>query len=42
MRLEVALMISAAVLIAGGSAMAHHSFAMFDQEHPIEIAGTVV
>jgi hypothetical protein len=24
-----------------GSAWAHHSFAMFDQEHPIEIAGTV-
>jgi len=22
--------------------MAHHSFAMFDQEHPMEIAGTVV
>jgi hypothetical protein len=24
-----------------GSAQAHHSFAMFDTEHPIEIAGTV-
>jgi Family of unknown function (DUF6152) len=43
MRLEVALMVSAAVLtVAGGAAMAHHSFAMFDQVHPIEIAGTVV
>jgi len=42
MRLEVTLMVSAAVLAAGGAAMAHHSFAMFDQEHPIEIAGTVV
>jgi hypothetical protein len=43
MRLEVALMVSAAVLAgAGGAATAHHSFAMFDQEHPIEIAGTVV
>ena len=43
MRLEVALMVSAAVLtVAGGGAMAHHSFAMFDQGHPMEIAGTVV
>jgi hypothetical protein len=24
-----------------GSAIAHHSFAMFDQEHPIDIVGTV-
>jgi len=43
MRLELALIISAAALAAaGGAAMAHHSFAMFDQEHPIELAGTVV
>jgi len=42
MRLEVAWIVSAAVLAAGGTAMAHHSFAMFDQEHPMEIAGTVV
>ncbi len=41
MRLEVALM-AAMLAGAGGAAMAHHSFAMFDQEHPIEIAGTVV
>jgi len=33
---------AAASAVAGGVAMAHHSFAMFDQEHPIEIAGTVV
>ncbi len=26
---------------ATGAAMAHHSFAMFDMEHPIEISGTV-
>jgi N-methylhydantoinase B/oxoprolinase/acetone carboxylase alpha subunit len=26
---------------ATGAASAHHSFAMFDMEHPIEIAGTV-
>jgi hypothetical protein len=43
MKLKLALMISAAALNAvGGAAMAHHSFAMFDQEHPIELAGTVV
>jgi hypothetical protein len=27
---------------ASGPAPAHHSFAMFDQEHPIEISGKVV
>jgi hypothetical protein len=42
MRLEVALIASAAALAAGGTAMAHHSFAMFDQANPIEIAGAVV
>jgi len=25
----------------GGAAMAHHSFAMFDQEHPIQLSGIV-
>jgi hypothetical protein len=25
----------------GGAALAHHSFAMFDADHPIEITGTV-
>jgi len=39
-RLKLALMVSAA--LAAGAAKAHHSFAMFDQEHPIEISGTVV
>jgi N-methylhydantoinase B/oxoprolinase/acetone carboxylase alpha subunit len=28
-------------LQATGAASAHHSFAMFDMEHPIEISGTV-
>jgi len=36
------IFIAAALIAASGAAMAHHSFAMFDQEHPIEIAGTVV
>jgi hypothetical protein len=41
MKLRLALMVSAAAL-AAGTATAHHSFAMFDLEHPIEITGTVV
>jgi len=36
MRLKVtALLAAAAALGLAGSAFAHHSFAMFDQEHPI-------
>lgn len=33
----------AAVVLAAvtGAASAHHSFAMFDQEHPVELTGTV-
>jgi hypothetical protein len=43
MRSELTSMfIAAALTTMGGAAMAHHSFAMFNQEHPIEIAGTVV
>jgi len=43
MRLDwTSIFAAAALTAAGGAAMAHHSFAMFDQEHPIEIAGTVV
>jgi len=40
MRLKILLAAAAAVGLAG-SAYAHHSFAMFDQEHPIELSGTV-
>jgi hypothetical protein len=42
MRLKMAVVVTLAGL-AGvtGMAAAHHSFAMFDQEHPIELAGTV-
>jgi hypothetical protein len=35
------LLVGAALLALGGTALAHHSFAMFDQEHPVELAGTV-
>ena len=36
-----ALLVGAAFVAAGSAASAHHSFAMFDALHPIEIAGTV-
>jgi hypothetical protein len=29
------------ITVTGGAAMAHHSFAMFDTAHPIEISGAV-
>src|SRR3954447_22625252 len=32
---------SIAFLAASGAAIAHHSFAMFDQENPIDLVGTV-
>jgi hypothetical protein len=42
MRLQsTAVLASLALAAATGAAMAHHSFAMFDTEHPIEISGTV-
>jgi hypothetical protein len=30
-----------AFVAASGAALAHHSFAMFDQDHPMELQGTV-
>jgi len=36
-----AILVGTAFLAAGGGALAHHSFAMFDAAHPIEISGTV-
>jgi hypothetical protein len=33
--------IAAAVLLTGGSALAHHSFAMFDQSQTVTLQGTV-
>jgi len=40
-RLGTALLAGVALAISGGAVLAHHSFAMFDQEHPMELAGTV-
>ena len=36
-----AILASAAFMVTGGAAMAHHSFAMFDQDNPIELEGTL-
>jgi hypothetical protein len=42
MRLKTTALVAAAAIVGlAGTALAHHSFAMFDQEHPIELAGTV-
>jgi Family of unknown function (DUF6152) len=36
-----ALLAGVALVATGGSVLAHHSFAMFDQDHPMELKGTV-
>jgi len=36
-----ALLVSGALAVTSGAALAHHSFAMFDQDNPIELEGTV-
>lgn len=40
-RQVAALLFTGAFVVAGGAAWAHHSFAMFDQEHPVDMVGTV-
>jgi hypothetical protein len=35
------LLASAALVVTSGAVLAHHSFAMFDQEHPMETDGVV-
>jgi Family of unknown function (DUF6152) len=40
-RQVAALLFAGAFVVAGGAAWAHHSFAMFDQEHPVDMIGTV-
>src|SRR6202140_1120836 len=37
----VGFIAGAAFVAASGAALAHHSFAMFDQDHPMELQGTV-
>ena len=36
-----ALLVSGALVAPTGAVQAHHSFAMFDQQNPIEVVGTV-
>jgi Family of unknown function (DUF6152) len=36
-----ALLVSGSFVATSGAVLAHHSFAMFDQEHPIQLTGTV-
>jgi hypothetical protein len=36
-----AVVLSGVLLAAGNAALAHHSFAVFDIEHPLELQGTV-
>jgi len=38
---RAALLAGVALVAVSGAALAHHSFAMFDQEHPMELKGTV-
>jgi hypothetical protein len=43
MKLHVGILLASAALMAMGCnlAWAHHSFAMFDKEHPIDLVGVV-
>jgi hypothetical protein len=42
MKMKMTALLTAGALVGfAGSVLAHHSFAMFDQEHPIELTGTV-
>ena len=41
MRRQSTALLSVAFIVTSGAVLAHHSFAMFDQEHPVELAGTV-
>ena len=40
-RASAVLLAGGALLAMSGAGIAHHSFAMFDQENPIELVGTV-
>jgi len=41
MRRQLGALLLGGALVGSGGALAHHSFAMFDQEHPVELEGTV-
>jgi hypothetical protein len=40
-RHSLAALLAGGLLAISGAVLAHHSFAMFDQEHPVELNGTV-
>ncbi|MGH9810312.1 MAG: DUF6152 family protein [Terriglobia bacterium] len=40
-RYRAAFLVAAASFVVGGAAMAHHSAAMFDMEHQIDLEGVV-
>jgi Family of unknown function (DUF6152) len=40
--LQIVLMAAATVLAGGHFAEAHHSFAMFDHDHPVQLKGTLM
>jgi hypothetical protein len=40
-RFSTALLAGAALIVTSGVVLAHHSFAMFDTDHPTELTGTV-
>jgi Family of unknown function (DUF6152) len=41
MRSLLAALVVGGSVLASGAVLAHHSFAMFDQEHPMQLNGTV-
>jgi len=41
MRARLASLVAAALMVAGSPAPAHHSFTIFDTQHPLELTGTV-
>ena len=40
-RFGTTLLAGVALALSGGAVLAHHSFAMFDQDHPMDLSGTV-
>ena len=41
MRRQLAVLVSCTLVATSSAVLAHHSFAMFDQENPIELEGVV-
>ncbi len=41
MRTPIAALLAAGLTLAAAPALAHHSFAMFDREHPVTLVGAI-